>query len=137
MALHGDYGSLRSVMDERGPYFDEVPSGLAIMHWFLDKRLAGEWQGCGGDADYILSDGCWMDLLAHVDHDDRWYWLLSIGTQPEGGETAYDLLFVAADLGGKRSCEWRNEPSGKQPWHYEGLVWFAGQIESFEGREAS
>jgi hypothetical protein len=119
-------------MDERGPYFDETPDALTIMHWFLDKGLAGEWVGSGGDADYILSEGCWLDLLAHVDHDDQWFWLLSIGTSLDGGPSTYDLLFVAANLDGRRTCEWRNEPAPTQPWHYEGLVWFAGQIEEWE-----
>ena len=127
---------------ERGPIFDEIPSGLDIMHWFLDKRLAGEWVGCGGDADYVLSydpesgDGCHLDLIAHVDHDDAWFWLLCVGTRRGSQPATYDLLFVAADLDGTRSCEWRNEPTASQPWHREGLVWFADQIESFEGREA-
>ena len=62
-------------LDERGPVFDNMPSGLAIMHWFINKRLAREWVGCGGDADYILSydpesgDGSHLDLIANVDHD--------------------------------------------------------------------
>lgn len=128
---------------ERGPIFDEIPSGLAIMHWFLDKQMAREWVGCGGDADYVLSwdpethSGCHVDLLAHVDHDDRWYWLLDVGTFRDHGETSSDLLFVASDLDGKRVCEWRNEPTTDHNgnWSYEGLVWLAGQIESFEGRE--
>jgi hypothetical protein len=128
---------------ERGPIFDEVPSGLDIMGWFLDKTLAREWVGCGGDADYILSwdpetqTGSHLDLLAHVDHDDRWHWLLDVGTQRDGGETTHDLLFVTADLDSKRSCEWRNEPTtdSNGNWGYKGLVWFAGRIESAEGRE--
>jgi hypothetical protein len=125
---------------ERGPIFDEVPSGLSIMHWFIDKTLAREWVGCGGDADYILSwdpeseSGSHLDLIAHVDHDDRWYWLLCVGTFLDGGTVTYDLLFVASNLDGVRSCEWRNEPSAEQPWHYEGLVWFAGIIETYEQR---
>lgn len=122
---------------DRGPIFTEVPSALDIMHWFLDKRLAGEWEGTGGDADYILSDRCFVDLLAHVDHDSRWFWLLSVGTNEDdgtkyGGATSYDLLFIYADLDGKRRCEWRNEPSEEQPWGHDGLVWFAGMIETYE-----
>lgn len=122
---------------ERGPIFDEVPSGLSIMHWFLDKTLAREWVGCGGDADYVLSwnpessVGSHLDLLAHVDHDSRWFWLLSVGTDL-GGDVTYDLLMVASNLDGVRRCEWRNQPTAEQPWHYEGLVWFAGLIEEYE-----
>jgi hypothetical protein len=128
--------------DERGPIFSEIPSGLHIMHWFIDKKLAREWVGCGGDADNILSyepdsgDGCHVDLIASVDHDASWFYLLSVGTHRDGAPTTYDLLFVAHNLDGKRTCEWRNEPTVEQPWHREGLVWFADQIESFEGREA-
>lgn len=127
---------------ERGPIFPGVPSGQTIMHWFIDKQLAREWVGCGGDADYILSydpesgDGSHVDLIAVVDHDASWFGLLSVGTHIDEASTTYDLLFVAHDLDGKRVCEWRNEPSAEQPWHYEGLVWFAGLIESYEGREA-
>lgn len=131
-------------VDERGPIFDALPSGLDIMHWFIDKRLAREWVGCGGDADYILwrdldaGSGGHVDLLAIVDHDDRWYWLLDVGTYIEHEPTTCDLLFVGHDLDGKRRCEWRNKPSTEQAdqWGYEGLVWFASQIESFEGRAA-
>lgn len=132
-------------VDERGPIFDGAPSGLDIMHWFIDKTLAREWVGCGGDADYILSwdpeseSGSHLDLIAHVDHDHMWFWLLSVGTFLDGGKVAYDLLMVASNLDGERRCEWRNEPSREQPWHYEGLVWFAGLIEEYERtwREAS
>ena len=127
---------------ERGPIFESLPSALDIMHWFLDKTLAKEWVGCGGDADYILwhdleaGSGSHLDLLAHVDHDASWYWLLDVGTYVDHSDPTYDLLFVASNLDGKRRCEWRNEPTASQPWHREGLVWFADQIESFEGREA-
>ena len=122
---------------ERGPIFDEIPSGPMIMDWFLDKTLAREWVGCGGDADYILSydpesgDRSHVDLIAHVDHDASWFRLLSVGTHRDGNPTTYDLLFVASNLDGKRSCEWRNEPTAEQPWNYEGLVWFAGQIDDY------
>ena len=126
------------MFNERGPIFDEVPSWLSIMHWFLDKTLDCQWVGCGGDADYILSydpetgDGSHLDLIAHVDHDSMWFWLLSVGTHINNGPTSYDLLFVTSNLDGKRACEWRNKPSAEQPWGYDGLVWFAGLIEEWE-----
>ena len=123
---------------ERGPIFSEVPSALHIMHWFLNKTLAHEWVGCGGDADYIMSwdpesgDGCHLDLIAHVDHDASWFWLLDVGTHLGPTVPSYDLLFVASNLDGKRVCEWRNQPGAERPWHAEGLRWFVDLIEKQE-----
>lgn len=122
----------------REPVFVSLPSGLDIAHWFRDEAFARRFENVGGDAillwqedDNLYPYGT-LHKVAEVDHDDQMFYLLDVGEQTEDGPAVSDLLFVTAGLRKDLACEWRNEPSERQPWHYEGLVWFAGLIDEYE-----
>lgn len=117
---------------ESTPVFDSLPSGLDIAHWFREEAFARRFRNVGGDATWLCDDPLsTLWLVATVDHDEQMFYLLDITTE-QGERTTHDLLLVTAGLREPLACEWRNEPSERQPWGAEALHWFANRIEAIE-----
>lgn len=129
--------------DAKAPFL-EVPNGLSIAHWFCEELPKPVHHGTEGiDLWRDVVDGksvyCYLWIMATVDLDLSYYWLLDIRTAPtpvEFGETR-DFLMVWWDFNDGVRCEWHNHPieflAGTEEHRdrlWAGLQWFHGRVMS-------